>query len=73
MKIDKLSNTEKKSTTVRMFTPLKALKAEKSVISLHRILNLTKARMIYAMISVTSVVSILYVILQRRDTILKQR
>jgi len=56
-----------------MFTPLKALKAEKSVISLHRILNLTKARMIYAMISVTSVVSILYVILQRRDTILKQR
>jgi len=56
-----------------MFTPSEALKAEKSVISLYRILKLTKARMIYAMISVTSVVSILYVILQRRDTILKQR
>ena len=42
---------------------------EESVISLSRILKLTNARVIYAMISVTFVQTILlYVILQRRKT-----
>jgi len=42
-------------------------------LSLSRILKVTKARIVYVMISVTSVLMILYVILQQRKTLLKQR